>query len=636
MLRYLIGALLVVGGALHHADAEESGYTVEVHAPRWRRLPADDTSGFTSVVNIRSPSPGDTLGDLLAEVPGLRLKQQGPGGKVTVSLRGADGDRTVVYFDGIRLSSPGGMGVDLSLISPEQLGAVEVRRSATSAQFGSNALGGAIVLHSPKLSPNDRNSLALGYGSFNTLHLQASRQAKWAGIRYLLSGGFRRSSGDFVFLDENRQIRLRENNDSQKGELLAKADFFVGEHWRFDAINHFALAERGAPGMSQYPSTTARQFDLRNLSFVRATRYGLFTADDSVAISVSHRYEAFRFDEASSPPVHSHNQNFSPGLKAAYTLSMGDYGRLDSGLELRADLFRDTATSNPWRLTVDLWAASQIKLLAGVITLAPGVRLATASDFGASLVPKLGLALRPFKSAKQPWLRGLELLANIGRAFRYPSFQEMFVRLDGFGGNPDLEPEDAVVVDAGLRFSYGGISLEAAYFHRQMKNTTLFAPVGFVVRADNYSKAMAEGLEGALTIEPGYCLAINAGYTLMRTAFGDPEMRLPGHPTHRASAQLSWAAPRCKRPLLAKEKWQWLKKLEVWVALTGETDKVLSRFNTTEEEGRLMLSAGLRYGYRWLSFSLEAKNLLDKKDALDSVGFPLAPLQIWGGLRADL
>jgi vitamin B12 transporter len=633
----LYAATLLLVALSAPVGAEESGYEVEVHAPRWRRLPADDPSGFTSVVNISAPSPGDRLEDLLAEVPGLRFKSEGADGRMSLTMRGADGGRTVVYLDGIRLSSPGGMGVDLSLISPEQLGAVEVRRSAASARFGSSALGGALVLRSAKLSPKTRNSLSVGYGSFNALHLQASRHEKFRSLRYLISGGFRRGSGDFVYVDENGQNRLRENNDSQKGELLVKADLFIGEHWRIDAINHFALAERGAPGMSQYPSATARQYDLRNLTSLRATRYANLTADDSIAFSVSHRYETFRFDETSSPPIHSHNQNYAPGLNAVYTLPMGRFGRLQSGLDLRADLFRDSATSNPWRLSVDLWAASQIKFAEGAIIVAPAFRLATASDFGASLIPKLGLSVRPFNALKRGnWLRGFELLANIGRAFRYPSFQEMYVRLDGFGGNPNLDPEDAVVLDAGFRFSYGGVAFESAYFHRRMKNTILFAPVGFVVRADNYSKAVVEGLETALTVEPGYCLAVNAAYTVMRTAFGEPEMQLPGHPGHRASGQLNWAAARCKKPLLGKEAWPWLKKLEIWFSLTGETKKVLSRFNTTEEEGRLMVSAGVRYGYRWLSFSLEAKNLLDKRDALDSVGFPLAPLQIWGGLRADL
>jgi outer membrane receptor protein involved in Fe transport len=221
----------------------------------------------------------------------------------------------------------------------------------------------------------------------------------------------------------------------------------------------------------------------------------------------------------------------------------------------------------------------------------------------------------------------LEVAGNIGRSFRHPSFQEMYIRLDGFGGNADLQPEDALDGDVGLRWRQGGLSLEAVYFRRWIKNIILFAPESpTLVRASNYEGASAQGVELCADLQPGLGLRIRAAYTYTRSRFGDPSMSLPGHPGHRLVGRLGWLLP-------------WVKgafSLELWSAATLESSRVLGRFDATEEEGRLLLSAGAALSWRWLTVRAEGRNLLDKRDALDAVGFPLPPARFFVSLSAAL
>ena len=78
-------------------------------------------------------------------------------------------------------------------------------------------------------------------------------------------------------------------------------------------------------------------------------------------------------------------------------------------------------------------------------------------------------------------------------------------------------------------------------YGKSIKNIILFAPVSsFLVRADNYRGAFAQGLEAYLRIGLSRSLSFHGSYSFTQTQFGEPPMPLPGHPEHRGSARLSW------------------------------------------------------------------------------------------------
>jgi len=591
--------------------------------------PEDDPAGFSTVLRIRAPAPGTGLAELLDRVPGLRVRESGTGGRQGLSMRGADGHQVLVVLDGVPLSSPGSGGLDLSLLDPGHLEQVEIRRGGGSTRFGTDAMGGVLILKTPTLRGRARTQAAVGYGSWNSLAARASRSAALLGgrLRYLASASYRQSDGDFSFVDENGVAGTRANNDSRVGQMLVKVDHLLSERWQIGLTDNFSLAERGAPGMMQRPSATARQWELRNLTALKLQRQDTLLSGGRLELDLYQRYSRFRFDEPTPPVVESHNQCITLGGGGRLSLPLGPEGQLHGGLALRGTMFRDPDVGEPRRMEADLWLSSQTWLLRRHLVLVPAVRLASATGFGATVVPRVGLVLRPLRWTDSAWLRGVELASNVGRSFRYPSFQEMYIRLDGFGGNAELEPEDALDLDAGLRWRLRWMSLEVAYFRRWIHNLILFAPVSsFLVRADNYPGATASGLEASVDLRPGLGFLVRAAYTYTRTGFGEPAMSLPGHPAHRLVTRLGWE--------LARKGRSW--GLELWTGATVESGMVLGRFDTTEEEGRVLLAAGAAVSWRWLTLSAEGRNLLDKRDALDTVGFPLDPARFLVSLAGRL
>ncbi|MBI1789657.1 MAG: TonB-dependent receptor [Acidobacteria bacterium] len=112
------------------------------------------------------------------EEPGLAWQRTSP----TISgifIRGLTGNKVNVFVDGVRYSTGamrGGINTFLDLVDPATIEAVEVLRGPSSAQYGSDALGGSIQFRSPAPLFSDSgawhgslgaffNSSDAGYGS---------------------------------------------------------------------------------------------------------------------------------------------------------------------------------------------------------------------------------------------------------------------------------------------------------------------------------------------------------------------------------------------------------------------------------------------------------------------------------------
>ena len=343
---------------------EPSPYETTAYGTR-PRLPshAIEPTSFTTPLTWVDPPAGTDLAAMLQAVPGLRIRDTGTGGRKTLALRGSNGHQIAVFLDEVRLTSPGRETVDLSLFDPIHLGGADIHRSGNSAQYGTHAIGGALVLHSRPIQHGTHLHGSLAYGAWNTFKGQASFGSRIAQWRYIVSGSYGRGDGDFTYVDHNGQSAKRLNNDFQRGQSLVKLDY-VGASTHTVVMNAFSLSDSGAPGPSQSPSSTARQAYLQNLTALTTTIFDTLVSDGRTVISVSHRYGNFRFDDpVGPPPVLSRNQTFGIGGKARLELPFSDTLRFETGVDIREEIFRDPSTSNPTRFESDLWVSNQTYLL---------------------------------------------------------------------------------------------------------------------------------------------------------------------------------------------------------------------------------------------------------------------------------
>ena len=82
----------------------------------------------------------------VVEEPGVQLQRTSPT-MAGVFVRGLTGNKVNVFVDGVRYSNGaqrGGVNTFLDLIEPGMLESIEILRGPSSAQYGSDALGGSM------------------------------------------------------------------------------------------------------------------------------------------------------------------------------------------------------------------------------------------------------------------------------------------------------------------------------------------------------------------------------------------------------------------------------------------------------------------------------------------------------------
>jgi outer membrane cobalamin receptor len=137
-----------------------------------------------------------SVGDALVTVPGVDLVKTGPWAS-RLSMRGVSGDRVLLMVDGVRLNSVRGHGVQPSLIPLDRLDGVELLPGASSAEFGSDALGGVVnlITHRTLFADSPQTSVSLTAraaepGGSRAQHLRARMSTRHWGLD--VSGGLGR------------------------------------------------------------------------------------------------------------------------------------------------------------------------------------------------------------------------------------------------------------------------------------------------------------------------------------------------------------------------------------------------------------------------------------------------------------
>lgn len=95
-------------------------------------------------------SPARTVGELLQDVPGVRLHKSGGQGINRISIRGEDTTRTLVLIDGQKISEQKSMDGTPLLIDPSAIERIEVIKGPASVLYGSEAMGGVVNIITQK------------------------------------------------------------------------------------------------------------------------------------------------------------------------------------------------------------------------------------------------------------------------------------------------------------------------------------------------------------------------------------------------------------------------------------------------------------------------------------------------------
>jgi outer membrane cobalamin receptor len=503
-----------------------------------------------------------SLADLLSESEGVFVRRFGAAGdRAEVSIRGSSPEQVVVSIDGVRANSALTGGLDLSRVCLPLVDRVEILRGAGATREGSGAVGGSVNLVTRSSTDEPINRVGFSAGSFETYEGSLFRAAAAGPVDYSFGycglgteGNFRFARPIFVgpdgvparFVpDESERI----NNDRiQHGASLGLAAPLGPGRLRFG--DYFAHSRSGEPGIDccngvdagQNPQ--ARSTDWSNLAQLAWRGESLGRFGDDLAISAYHRYEESDFEDPLRPndePIDVRARISTLGTRLADEWNVA-LGPSRQALGLRIDFANDWFDSDDQpdrrRSTTALTLADDVRLFRERLLVAAALRADWTEGFGWYWIPSLGIAVTPVD-----WLR---IRANLGRAFRVPSFDELYHPDKGFiRGNPNLDPELALNMDAGLELllarlgPFSEMRLAASWFRRDIDDSIVWVRINDTTIAPvNTGSATSRGVELGLSLRLTRYLRFSFSHTELASKRDDTGRRLPGQPERESHGRV--------------------------------------------------------------------------------------------------
>lgn len=447
--------------------------------------------------DIRRQQPAE-FRDLLDAQPGVNVVSDGSYGKTTsVFLRGAGSSGTVLLLDGIRLRSATAGIPPWQFLPPELMERVELVRGAKSSLYGADAVGGVIQAFTLEPEAGRQGWVEQRGGSHETLKTTAGVAGR-EGESAFLAGG--------IYSDtEGTNLRTGgEDKGFRNAGGLAKVSH------EFD--------QGGGAGLTVFQSEGNTEFEGGDTDFqIRAM--GLYLE----AVASDYWRTRIQFSESrdKQETFGSYPSVFNTLYRSARwenTLTAGVH-EFVIGSEVMVDEVEGTS-----QFTEDSRTNSavfgQARLNYDATDLMLSARLDDNEAYGKEETGGIALG--------HQFDRTHRLRLSYATSFRAPTFNDLYLTVPFYTGNPNLEPEEGQMVEAGVSGRYDQWFWDIAVYQNDVEDLITFVsdPVTFEGTVENVESARIRGVELSSGFEAG-SWDVNAALTWADSENRDTGTRLP-------------------------------------------------------------------------------------------------------------
>lgn len=490
-----------------------------------------------------------TVAEALADVAGLAgFQYGGPGGAVSLSIRGANSEHTLVLLDGVEVNDPmnPSRSSDLAHLALDQVERLEVLRGPQSPLYGSDAMGGVVNIITRRGRGRPRLTLSGSTGSLasrtGTIGFSGStaRAHYAAGLSYYGSDGISAASSAYAGNSERDGYR----NITFQG----RAGLTPGPGFEAEILVRGVGAKSDLDGFGgPYGDDPNSLQDYRSALVRGQAKARLFSGRWEQTFALSYVGAERRNDNPvdAAHPSESEKGVFESGLAKAEwlnTLLLGPSHTLVVGVEAERENGRsDYEYRSAWGLSESdfpsrradntaIFAQDQWRV-AGRLFLTAGARVDRHSRAGTAFTYRLAPA---FVVAET----GTTLRATYGTAFKAPSLYQLLAPQTAWGpiGNPGLAPERAAGLDAEIeQEALGGrLILSAGAFRTDFRNLIVFdTAAGYV----NVGLARTRGLEFGLETRPLEGARLQVRCTTLESRDRDTGLALLRRPRYKLGVE---------------------------------------------------------------------------------------------------
>jgi iron complex outermembrane receptor protein len=538
------------------------------------------------------------LNEVLETVPGLHVGMSGVGYKPIFSIRGIHtqtNPQVLVLVNGISIKNvfDGSLGAAWGRMPVAGISRIEVIRGPGSALYGADAFSGVINIITKSAADVQGLEVGARAGSFD----RNDQYLQWGGE----VGGFdayfyverHHSDGPDRTISADAQTALDRlfapapsaslapgPVSLDRDNIEARADISRGR-WQlrggFQEVNDIGVGAGVSQALDPVGSADGRRLSA-DLSYDNATfsrNWGLSGTLSYYQVENLSRLRLFppgafggTFPNGVIGNPDVYERHYRGELSALYTGFNRHRLRLGGGYR-KEDLYRVEESRNftlvdlgvplgivpvPLGSVVDVtdiaaFVREQDRTIAYAFlqdewnfrrdwTLTAGLRMDDYSDFGTTLNPRLALV----------WQTSYALTTKLlyGRAFRAPSFQELFaVNNPANIGNASLDPETIDTVEFGLDWDAGrGLRAAINVFYYRMDDIIRFAPdpaPATSATAQNTGKQTGYGLEAELAWQASQRLRVSGNYAYQHSTDDTANDDVGFAPSHLAYLRTDWA-----------------------------------------------------------------------------------------------
>ena len=536
------------------------------------------TSAYTgfSVKNPMNATNQRTVPEALTEIPGIQVQKTNHGGG-SPYLRGMTGNQILTLVDGIRLNNSTfryGPNQYINTVDGMALSGMDVVLGTGSVQYGSDAIGGAIMLYyrQPEFSESNNFKVSKVGGITRTMAptMEGSQRlyVDAASKKVALTVGLTyRKFGDVISGGTNIKqtpTGYQELNGDAKLRMKAK----YGE-WQFAYQNN---TQENVPVYHKVvlENFAVNSMDIQQRELLYARRIFTFTEKTMFKLTVglqgSNEERSLKKNNSTSSTFENDviNTRF---LLTEMNHRFKNHWILNTGYELYTDKVTSIRQKTDFTTGVisDLrglypngsglfqhgiytmvkgeWNAAQITLgsrLQSTQTTIPDITLGRVRDNNRALVNTLGVSSALGKKGSN-WGNNVRVYGNFSSTFRAPNIDDM-----GTLGIVDfryevpqfnLRPEYSNNHEIGLKLNANKLKFQVSYYQNYLYNVIARVRKGQdsingypVFQKENIERAIVQGLEIYTEISLGKSMFIKAGYATMRgdnLTKNEPMRRIP-------------------------------------------------------------------------------------------------------------
>ncbi len=426
-------------------------------------IPLEESERAVRAIAARPLIPlSASVVDFLHLDPSLDLRGRAPNGVQSgLSIRGGSFGQTLVLWNGFRLNSVQSSNLSMDLPVPlEAISQVEVLKGSGSTLYGSDATAGVLNVITT-IPETTEVRLRAGLGNFGTQQQHASVTFRGRGLAQQFSFARDFSTGFLPNRDYRNMSVASQTSYRRTSILLGLNDKPFGAEQFYGNFNSWERTKSWFAGIRQgIGERTEASFAYR-----RHTDLFVLYRDRPQVYTNRHIVETYQGALRRSDP-------FVAG------------GRLHYGAEVIGDRIDSNNLGQHSRARSALYAAYDVRALKR-FSLTLGLRDEIYRNFAHQWNPSVGAGY---------WLSSrAKLRASVSRAFRLPTYTDLYYRDPANAGNPLLRPERAWSFEGGLDVGPVGVTV----FQRREKDGIDFVRTSptAIWRATNFQALNFTGVE---------------------------------------------------------------------------------------------------------------------------------------------